>query len=307
GMERVAPHLPDGEGFSVDVVERMVAGKVRNFGASSKFEATEDNTSNRVCLVEFFTNSFLGNGSRGAIGGALANEGLTGHFPMENVAFLSYHLPDERLDPLINELAEDTAAMLGVPGPWVHVIDGVNKANGAGRWSDAEKIYNEVRELVTARLEGPSKFTMELEGSVVDGVCKGALIVRGDARRKTRVQIVLAEKGVLFPGSTEVFVHRYLARAALTDSTDGVEWDPDDEDKMELPFEVSLEDIRAENEAYLDELCEDTDGVVRKLSMSIDPAQVRFIGTVRDSRSGRVLQAIAVDPTNLAELEEAGR
>lgn len=307
GMERVAPLLPDGEGFSVDVVERMVAGKVRNFGASSKFEATEDNTSNRVCLVEFFTNSFLGSGVRGAIAGALANEGLTSHFPLENVAFLSYHLPSGRLDPLINELAEDTAALLGVPGPWVHVIDGVDNATGAGTWSDAEKIYNEIRDLVTARLDGPSKFEMELEGSVEGGVCKGTLVVRGNARRKTRVQIILAEKGVLFPGSTEVFVHRFLARAALTGSTDGIEWDPDDEDKMEIPFEVSLEDIRAENEAYLDELCESTGGVVRKLSMSIDPAQVRFVGTVRDSRSGRVLQAIAVEPTNLAELEEAGR
>ncbi len=116
----------------------------------------------------------------------------------------------------------------------------------------------------------------------------------------------MAEKGVLFPGTTEVVVHRMLARAALTGSVRGLEWEPV-EGEMRIPFEVALADVRAANEEYLDQLCEQTDGVVRKLSMSIDPAQVRFVAHLRDRLTGRVLQAAVAEPSNLLELESASQ
>ncbi len=304
GMSRIADKMPDGEGYSVDVVERMIAGKVRNFGAASHFKPDETNSGNRVVLVEFFTNSFLGDSIKGAIGGALAHEGLTSHFAPEQVAFLSYHLPHEQLDPLINELAEFSAEEMNVEGPWLYVVDGIRKSDGAGKWSDAEEIYNKVRKNVLDRLTDEADYEMELSGRVDHGVVKGELVVHGKPRRKTHVQIVLAEKGVLFPGSTEVIVHRMLARAALTGAVEGIEWAPE-EGVMTIPFEVSLADVRAANEDYLDELCAQTGGIVRMLSMSIDPAQVRFVAHLRDIRSGRVLQAIVAEPENLAELEGA--
>ncbi|MCB9913976.1 MAG: hypothetical protein H6828_02365 [Planctomycetes bacterium] len=303
GLARVAPHMPEDERYSVDVIERMIAGKVRNFGSATKFEATPENSGNRVVLVEFFTNAFVGDGSRGAIGGALANEGLQAHFSTGKVAFLSYHLPYEQLDPLIDELGTYTAAELNVPGPYVHSIDGVRQADGAGKWSDAEKIYNDVRKHVMDRLREPSDFEMELHGRVEDGVVKGELVVRGEARKKTLVQVVLAEKGVLFPGTTEVVVHRMLARGPLLGDVEGIDWEPVD-GEMRIPFERSLADVRAENEAYLDELCAETEGIVRKLSLDIDPLQVRFVAHLRDARSGRVLQAALAEPENLAALEE---
>jgi hypothetical protein len=303
GLSRVGAQIPDGEGYSVDVVERMIAGKVRSFGAANRFEATEENSSNRIPLVEFFTNSFLGNGSKGAIGGALGNEGLTSHFDSGQVAFLSYHLPHEQLDPLINELGTFTAQLLEVPGPWMHMVDGYRQGPGSGRWSDAEGIYNEVRKIVLSRLKKEAEFDLGLNATVIDGVVKGELVVHGEARKRTQVQIVLAEKGVLFPGKTEVIVHRYLARAALTKSVAGIDWNPVD-GQMTIPFEVSLDDIRAENERYIDELCAETGGLVRKLSMTIEPAQVRFIAHLRDRSTGRVLQAITAEPSNLAELED---
>ena len=302
GLARVAKELPDGEGYSVDVIERMIAGKVRNFGAATRFKPDETNSGNRVVLVEFFTNSFLGDGSRGAIGGALANEGLMSHFAPEQVAFLSYHLPAESLDPLITELGEFTAEKMSLPGPWVHVIDGLRQGPGAGKWSDAEGIYNDVRKHVVDRLTEPSDFELELSGVVEDGSVRGELVVRGEPRKKTAVQIVLAEKGVLFPGKTEVVVHRMLARAALTGAVEGVDWAPVD-GVMTIPFEVALADLRDQSEQFLDELCAETGGIVRKLSLDIDPAQVRFVAHLRDQRSGRVLQAAVAEPANLAELQ----
>ena len=302
GLARVAKQLPEGEGYSVDVIERMIAGKVRNFGAATHFKPDESNSGNRVVLVEFFTNSFLGDGSRGAIGGALANEGLMSHFAPEQVAFLSYHLPAQSLDPLIEELGVFTAEKMSLPGPWVHVVDGLRQGPGAGKWSDAEGIYNDVRKHVLDRLTEPADFELELTGSVVDGLVQGELVVRGEPRKKTSVQTVLAEKGVLFPGTTEVVVHRMLARAALTGVVEGLDWAPVD-GEMRIPFEVSLQDVRDQNERYLDELCTETGGIVRKLSLDIDPAQVRFVAHLRDQRSGRVLQAAVAEPSNLAELE----
>jgi hypothetical protein len=303
GLARIGAKIPEGEGYKVDAIEKMIGGKVRSFGAASRFEPNEENTSNRVALVEFFTNSFLGNGTKGAIGGALGNEGLISHFSPEQVAFLSYHLAHEELDPLINELGQFTAEKLGVGGPWMHFVDGFIEGPGFGHWSDGEGIYNGVRKSVLGRLTEPSDFELELNATMEDGVAKGELIVRGDARKLTRVQIVLAEKGVLFPGKTEVIVHRYLARAALTGVVKGLEWKPVD-GQMKIPFEMALADIEAANDAYIDELCAETGGLVRKLSMSIDPAQVRFIAHVRDAGTGRVLQANVAEPSNLAELEE---
>ncbi len=305
GLARVARKLPEGERFSVDLVERMIAGKVRNFGAATHFEPDDTTTGDRVVLVEFFTNSFLGDERAGAIGGALAHEGLIGHFPMEHVVFLSYHLPNPQPDPLINELGAATAKLLSVSDPWIFVVDGVRRLAGAGKWSEAELLYTDVRKQVLARLEKPADHDLDLWFTIEDGVVRGELIANGPDDEAAVVQIVLAEKGVLFPGSTGVVVHRMLARASLVGSPEGIEWYPI-LGEMTVPFELSLEAVSERNEAYLDDFCAQGGGIVRKLSLSIDPAEVRVVAIVRDSRTGRVHQAICIEPDNLAELEEDG-
>ena len=304
GLSRVAPLLPDGDGFSVELVERMIAGKVRNFGAATEFEADEENTAGRVVLVEFFTNSFLGNGTRGAIGGGLAHEGLIGHFPPENVAFLSYHLPDPQPDPLINEMGEIVAERLNVGGPWEYVIDGLKRAPGAGKWSEAEGIYDAVREAVRAQLTDPTDFELELDGTIEDGRVVGELVVRGPERRRTNVQVVLAERRVLFPGKSEVVVHRMLARGPLTGEPLGIEWEPVD-GEMRVPFDVALVDLSAENERYIDEVCAESGAIVRKLSLEVEPKEAVLVAFVRSRTTGAVQQAIQVDPT-LPDSEATG-
>ena len=295
GLARVAALMPGEDNFSVELVERMIAGKVRNFGAATHFEADDENSAGRVVLVEFFTNSFLGDGSRGAIGGALAHEGLLGHFPPENVTFLSYHLPQPRPDPLINEMGEVVAERLKVDGPWVYAIDGIRRAPGAGKWSDAEGIYEAVRGQVLQELLEPTDFELELAGELEDGRVRGELVVRGPERRRTNVQVVLAEKRVLFPGETEVVVHRMLARGPLTGEPLGVEWEPV-EGEMRVPFDVELAALSAANEAYIDEVCSESEAIVRKLSLAIDPAEAVLVAFVRSRSTGAVLQAIQVDP-----------
>jgi hypothetical protein len=307
--------------FSVDLVERMIAGKVRNFGAATEFKETAKNTTGKVVLVEFFTNSYYGDETRGgAIGGALAQEGLMQHFSTDTVAFLSYHLPTPALDPLVNELAIARAAAVGGADPNVQLIDGVSAQPGAGKWRDAEAIYDRARKAVLTQLRLETDFELDMEVSYVPGNPKamgpgksagsiqGWVSLEGPGDANLRIHVVLAERGVLFPGASGVVVHRMVARAELLEAISGdqggVVWNPEDE-FMEIPFDVSLDSIRAANEACLDRLMDEGAGTVRKLSMALDPRQLMVVAFVIDASTGAVEQALVIEPDGLEELRAA--
>ncbi len=307
--------------FSVDLVERMIAGKVRNFGAATKFKETTENTTGKIVLVEFFTNAYYGTEERGgAIGGALAQEGLMQHFNEDNVAFLSYHLAVPALDPLANELAIARAAEVGGAEPNVQIIDGVVAQPGAGKWREAEAIYDKTRKAILKQLQVESDFVLDLEVKYVapdpnasgpgseSGRVEGWVSLEGPEAANLSVHCVLAERGVLFPGKSGVVVHRMVARAELLEGTTGDQhgapWNAEDE-YMEVPFNVSLEAIRASNEACLDRLINEGAGAVRKLSMTLDPRQLVVVAFVKDNSTGEVLQALVVEPDGLVELRKA--
>ena len=90
GLQRVQALLKDDEGaaepFSVRTIERMIAGKVRNFGASSRFVPDDENPALRTVLCEFFTNGHLGSEERG---GAIGVHAL--HFGAHDVVFGVQH------------------------------------------------------------------------------------------------------------------------------------------------------------------------------------------------------------------------
>jgi hypothetical protein len=303
--------------FSVDLVERMIAGKVRNFGSATKFKATDENTGTKVVLVEFFTNAFYGTEERGgAIGGALAQEGLMQHFSDEHVAFLSYHLPVPTLDPLTNDLALTRAEELGITEPNVQVVDAIGGHPGAGKWRDAEKIYDRTRKAILERLTSDVSDEFELDLTVEyiapdeqnpAGRIAGWVALDGPEYLDMHVHCVLAERGVLFPGASGVVVHRMVARAELLAEQSGDQhgalWEPD-AGSMEITFDVGLHTIQANNEACLDRLMEEGAGTVRKLSMELDPRQLVVVAFVRDDGSGEIMQAVVVEPDGLEELRK---
>ncbi|MCP4241699.1 MAG: hypothetical protein GY772_14160 [bacterium] len=303
--------------FSVDLVERMIAGKVRNFGAATKFKATPENSGYKVVLVEFFTNAFYGTEERGgAIGGALAQEGLMQHFTEEHVAFLSYHLPIPALDPLTNELSITRAEELGISAPNAQVIDAVGGQPGAGKWRDAEKIYDRTRKAIRDRLTSESADEFELDLTVEylppteenpQGSVSGWVALDGPEYMDLHVHCVLAERAVLFPGASGVVVHRMVARAELmaehSGDQHGALWEPDG-GSMEITFDKALHQVQADNEACLDRLMDEGAGTVRKLSMRLDPRQLVVVAFVRDDATGEVMQAVVVEPDGLQELRE---
>jgi hypothetical protein len=74
---------------------------------------------------------------------------------------------------------------------------------------------------------------------------------------------------------------------------------------MEIPFDVSLDSIRAANEACLDRLMDEGAGTVRKLSMALDPRQLMVVAFVIDASTGAVEQALVIEPDGLEELRAA--
>jgi len=298
--------------FSAELVERLIAGKVRNFGAPGTFQETAENSTGRTVLVEFFTNAFLGDETNGgAIGGGLAQEGLQQFFNDDQVAFLSYHLPEPALDPLVNQLAIDRAANLGGLPPRIQIIDGIGQAPGAGKWRDAEEIYTRTKKAIEKALLVDTDYTLELEASLTDDGVAGTLTVEGpalddDGEPLCAVQLVLAERRVIFPGKSGIVIHRMVARAELTGSTTGLVFDSED-DFFEFEFETNLADLARANEADLDRLVQEGAGAVRKLSLQIDPSEIVLVAFVRDLRSGEVLASIAVEPEGTEELREASQ
>ncbi|MEM1448116.1 MAG: hypothetical protein AAF726_01795 [Planctomycetota bacterium] len=307
-LQRVQPLLVDDAGnaepFSVSTIERMIEGKVRNFGAASRFVPDDDNPAIRTVLCEFFTNGHLGNETRGgAIGGALGFEGMISHFEPEHVVFLEYHLPTPKPDALCNELGRARAALLGIENPTVMMIDGQTPSPGAGKWRQAEAIYMRARSATLGRLAENTDHDVDLVAWYEDGRITGSATVFGPEEDGLRVQVVLAEAGVLYPGSSGVVVHRHVARASMVGSVDGIPYEPADLE-MEVPFEISLEGAEERQLAFFDVMEDEDLGSPPRISTRVDPNQARVVAFVFDGNSGAVLSAYSTIPEGI-ESEDA--
>ena len=193
---------------------------------------------------------------------------------------------------MVNGLALSTAELLGVGGPGVFVLNGRRREPAAASWRKAEAVYHRCRGAALEELARPTEYALELEAWLEGDALQGSVSATGPAREGLRLQLVLAERGVLFPGRSEVVVHRSVARASLTELDSGVPYEPE----LLLDFEGSLAAVQAANERFLDELQASGAGAVRKLSTAIDPAQVRVVAILRDLSTGEVLQAAEVEP-----------
>jgi hypothetical protein len=296
-----------GEPFSVALVERMVSGKVRSMTAPTRFEVDDKSDTNRCALIEHVTNPHLGQkqGERWRAfteGGAMVAEALQSHFPAERAVLLSYHTDAPRPVAIMNELSLAVAETVGKRP--VFLVDGVQAGPGACRFPDADTVYQDVRDAVAARLKRPSDFTIELDARLEAGVVVGKATLRGPARGR-RVELVLAEKGAIYPGLGATVVHRMVARGALTDSVFGAAWRPED-GAMALDFARPLEDVVADNLAFLEDYEARGGSPASRLSTRIDPGQLVVVAVVRDPGSRRVDQCACVD-VRVVAAEEGGR
>ncbi|QTN32048.1 tetratricopeptide repeat protein [Akkermansiaceae bacterium] len=300
GLARVQRLMGDTTPLSVDTIAPLIAGKTYNYAAATRYRPTPEEETNRVALVEFFTNANYKKPGKeeGAIGGALGNEGVMTYFPREKVAMLTYHLLNPQLPPdsLSNKFAEETARFYQASLA-MQLVNGNRLFPGEGRPEDAEKIFLEGRKLIRPSLAEKSRYKLELTGSVRDGDLTGSLKVTdlsptdGSPTAPT-IQIVLAERRVLYPSLSKVIIQNMVARAALTEQMKGIEFKPSD-GQMVIPFSRSLEEIVLENTGYLKSRA----GGAQLFAAKMDPRQLTIVAYVRDGASKKILQAIQIDPT----------
>lgn len=304
-LVRMDKELPADERMTIESIDRMISGRVRNFSAPDVYQFDPDQRTNRTCLVEFFTNAYIGTEQRGgAIGGALGNQGVMTHFNQPECVFLSYHLPVPRIEPLVTPLGQHMAAWLAVRGPVVQVVDGVRSTPGAGKHRDASEIYSATRDTVLGRLANRSPVEVNVNAAVDGTRLSGEVTVTGpslgtpedEALKPLVIQLVVAERGVVFHGSSGVVIHRMLARGLATrGSLHGVPFLPDAKGVLEFTFDRDLSEIEAENTDFIDELeKEETKGGSR-MGLRIEPSSVELIAVVRDAETGEVVQARQCD------------
>ena len=299
GLARVQRAL-GGDSLGVDEIERLVEGKIQTFTSATKFEPTPETTTNRTPLVEFFTTPNL---EQVGLAGELAFESSLTFYPRSSAVMLTYHLPGET--PTATPVATHHASFYGVGNPGVNVIDGFRTVDGAGRMRDREKMMQELRDAIGDELLSETEYTMTMEAALADGHVTGKVRVEGPAHPDLMIHVILVERGVVFPGKSNIVIHRMLARGALTESLAGAPYRPDASGAMELLFERSLTDITAEIEAYLAQLEAAGSEPIPRVSTRIDPAQVAVVAFVRNERSTVVQQSTFVDPNATDETEDA--
>jgi len=294
-----------GEPFSVALVDKMISGKVRSMSAPTRFVPSAKDASNRTVLIEHVTNPHLGQkqGERWRAfteGGAMAFEALQSHFPADRVAMLAYHTDAPRPVAIMNELSLHVADAVGKRP--VFLVDGVEAGAGACRYPDADTVYQDVRDAALVRLKRKSDFSIEVQARIEGGVVRGKARVRGPVRAR-QIELILAEKGAIYPGLGATVVHRMVARAALTDSVFGTAWRPVS-GSMTLPFERSLEQVVADNIAFLEDYEAGGGSPASRLSTRIAADQLVVVAIIRDPSSRRVEQCAQCDVRVVAQAED---
>ena len=105
-------------------------------------------------------------------------------------------------------------------------------------------------------------------------------------------RVVIAERGVVFHGSSGVVIHRMLARGLATKgSLRGKPYMPNERGVFEFDFERDLEELEKENQEFYESIEAGQTGGRTRMGMRIEPTSVEVIVLVREADTGGVAQA----------------
>lgn len=296
GLERVQPKVPDAESVSVESIEHLLEGRLVSFATASRYRPADGVVPTRVALLELVCNAH----DEGEIGVALARDAANDHFQRAHLVQVAYHVGDEAFEPLWNPTSDALARAISGGGP-AQVLDGKTELPPRGLVRHKEQIFDAVKGAVTARLSEPSEYAIELEATVDHAGIHGEARVKGPEGAASTVQLLLVERGVVYPGKSKVVIQRNVARAALTAWAGGEEWAPVDGEQR-LPFERAFADVERENAAFLTERRPPGESATT-IGVRLDPRQLSVLAIVRDAKTKEVLQAAWLDPKLAPELE----
>lgn len=304
-LTALSAKMSDEERLGADRIDRLISGKVLAFGAATTYRPEDDDEDPdavvgvpRRALIEFFTNAYLGNVERGgAIGGALANEGLATHFTTEHAAFITWHLNAPSWVPLTTELGLSTARRYRV-GPDAHVINGTSRGPGAGKWRDKDQIYDAVRRTIVRALKKPTSHTIDATLTLTDGDAPeivGEVRVSGPELEGAEVTAVLIERRSVWPGTSGTVIHRNVARGTLLgDIESGIAFIPVD-GVQSLPLRRTLKSIRNDEDAFLVEAVLGGGAPPDLQAPRIDPDEVSVVVFLRSPERNEILQCLQID------------
>ncbi len=298
GMKRCQKHLDSSEAMSIEVIEKLVAGRIPAFRVASRYKVKKgEKKPTRHVLLELMTGAHCGP----CIAADLAFEAVDSFFPETVLSLIQYHVHIPAPDPLANPTSTRAFRLLGGTAAPQAFIDGHVRINGGGREGDKEKKYEQYKEAILKALEVKSDHTISTTTTIDQGKVTGEATISGPVGSgMPHVQVLLVEKSVLFPGRNKIVIHRMVVRSELTGTSAGIPYLPKD-GKMVVKFSVKLADIQSDLEDHLDQVESQQGSQFTMWPTTIDPKQVSIVVILRDLESEQVLQSDQSDPTFPAE------
>jgi hypothetical protein len=241
--------------------------------------------SDRAVLVELFT----GAECQPCVGPDLAFEVLGKTFKPTEVILLQYHLHAPSWDGLANAATESRAGMYAVEGTPTIFFNGkdAEAAAGGSDKSKAKKKYEDYRGVVEPLLEKPALAKIKASATLKDGKVDitaevSDLDQTGD---KIRLRLALVEEKVRYDGSNGIKFHHHVVR----DFPGGIDGLPLKEKTGKQSVTVDLDDLRKQNNKYLDTVGADVP------SRPMDFKNLYVVAFVQNDKTKDILQATQVE------------
>ena len=290
GLNRVQKALGGTDKMGIDVIERLIEGRVPAYRTANRFQPTEKNWKGKTVLAQLFNDCQI----RERPAPELALDAVASYFAREQVAVLVYQVPMAGANGMMNSFAVEAARDAEVGGPCA-IFGGVRRVPGTGREDDKEKFYEAYKKELLEELATPTPYKLAMTAKAENGVVRGELTATGPDDKNLVLRIVLAEKGVLFPSEDKLAVHHWVVRGSLVEGGATKMVRPS-AGGTKVSFERKLDAMSGELEADLDEL-EARAG--RSLSLRPTKIDARFLAAVAyiSTVDGTVVQAVQIDVT----------
>lgn len=212
GLDRLNRDAAFRASFSMMDAAELLEGRILEFHPAARYGQETAAGGTPVHLVELFT--CIDHPPTQAA--ELASGGLAEYFEGNDVAIIEYHLPNPEPDPLASDVGLARAAWYQVGATPTAFFDGVASLDQGGGERDVYAVFSAYR---SASRAGHDDGGWRFDGraTLSDGRIHGEIGLTGPSGGDTlRLHVVLCEKLVMAPGANGLFLHRQVARAALS-------------------------------------------------------------------------------------------
>ena len=259
-----------------------------------KYAGRKEKEANRVAVMELFT----GAQCPPCVAADVAFDALLKSYAPTDVVLLQYHMHIPGPDPMTNP---DTIArwdhyrekfpsdMRGVPST---VFNGKPQAGGGGAMTNAEKKFEQYRDILDKALEQSTDVklagTAKRDGDKLTATVE--LTGMKEPKKGVVLRLVLVEETIRYAGSNGVRFHHHVVRSLFGKPAGLPVADLKDGKHI---ASVDLADLRAKLTEYLTEF--EKDRPFSNPSKPLDLAGLKVVALVQDDETGEVLQAAQFD------------